>query len=107
MVTNDNLWAGVVLSIFAINSWLLPYLNWEPNQPAWTISTLCFWYWVFPMIFPRLQRLKNKDLADGIVKYFWMTVGINVLVSFLLGLFGPSSAIDDSLVSFMQQTRIM
>lgn len=78
------------------------YLNWEPNQPAWTISTLSFWYWVFPMIFPRLQRFKNKDLADGIVNCFWMTVGINVLVSLLLGLFAPSTISGDASVSFMQ-----
>ena len=81
------MWSGLVISIFSINTWLLPYKEFAPNDPAWTISTLSFWYWLFPFIFPRLQRLTNKELAQGIVKYFWLSVGINIMLFLGLGLF--------------------
>ena len=99
-VSNTNMWIGVVISIFGINTWLLPYVNWEPNDPAWTISTLAFWYWIFPFIFPRLQRLKDTEVARGIVNYFWLSVGINILVCVSLGLFGISTWDGDNEVTF-------
>ena len=83
------MWSGLVISIFSINTWLLPYKEFAPNDPAWTISTLSFWYWLFPFIFPRLQRFTNKELAQGVVKYFWLSVGINILLFLGLGLFIP------------------
>ena len=85
----EKMWSGVLISIFAVNTWLLPYNNFDPNGPAWTISTLSFWYWCFPFILPRLQRLSNKELAKGIVKYFWLGVGINYLLLLCLGAFIP------------------
>ena len=88
-ISAQEMWSGVVISIFLLNTWLLPYENYNPNWPAWTISTLSFWYWCFPFILPRLQRLTNKELAKGIVKYFWLSVGINYLLFIGLGLFIP------------------
>ena len=82
-----EMWSGLLISIFALNTWLLPYENYNPNGPAWTISTLSFWYWCFPFILPRLQRLTNKELAKSIVKYFWLSVGINYSLVIFLGTF--------------------
>ena len=76
---------GGALSIFAINTWLLPYTNFGPNGPSWTICTLSFWYWCLPFILPRLQRLADKQLAHGIVKYFWLSVGLALMLYVGLG----------------------
>ena len=83
------MWSGTFISVFGVNTWLLPYENYNPNGPAWTISTLSFWYWCYPLIFPRLQRLTNNELAQGMVKYFWLGVGINILLFLGLGFFIP------------------
>ena len=80
-----EMWNGSGLSIFAINTWVLPYTNFNPNGPAWTISALFFWYWCFPFILPRMQRLTDSQIARGIVKYFWLSVGLGLLVYFGLG----------------------
>ena len=71
---------GAALSVFAINTWVLPYQNFSPNESSWTISTLFFWYWCFPFILPRLQRLTDRQLGRRIVKYFWLSVGLGLLV---------------------------
>ena len=77
---------GFALSLFAINTWVLPYLNFGPNVPSWTICTLFFWYWCFPFILPRLQRLNDRKIAYGIVKYFWLQIGLAVLVAIGFGM---------------------
>ena len=79
------MYIGSILNIFAINTWVLPYQNFAPNEVAWTISTLFFWYWCFPLILPRLQRLTNIQLAEGIVKYYWISVGLGISLHVGLG----------------------
>ena len=76
---------GSILSIFAINAWVLPYKNFEPNEVAWTVSTLFLWYWCFPFILPRLQRLSNIQLAENIVRCYWISVCIGILLHIALG----------------------
>ena len=76
---------GSILSIFAINAWVLPYKNFEPNEVAWTVSTLFLWYWCFPFILPRLQRLSNIQLAENIVRCYWISVGVGILLHIALG----------------------
>lgn len=71
---------GSLLSLLCISTWVLPYLNFEPNFPSWTISTIFFWYWGFPLILPRMQSLTDKQLAYGIVRYFWLQVGVALVV---------------------------
>ena len=83
--SSHNMYIGSILNIFAINTWVLPYQNFAPNEVAWTISTLFFWYWCFPLILPRLQRLTNIQLAEGIVKYYWISVGLGISLHVALG----------------------
>ena len=80
-----NILIGSILSIFAINAWVLPYKNFEPNEVAWTVSTLFLWYWCFPFILPRLQRLSNIQLAENIVRCYWISVGVGILLHIALG----------------------
>ena len=81
----EDMYFGAALSLFAVNTWLLPYSNFGPNGPSWTICTLSFWYWCFPFILPRMQRLTDKQLGHGIVKYFWLRVGLALLLIIGLG----------------------
>ena len=83
--SKEDVLFGSILSIFAINTWLFPYVNLGANGSSWTICTLFFWYWCFPFILPRLQRLTDKELAHGIVKYFWLSVGLAFLLNIGLG----------------------
>ena len=46
---------------------------------AWTISTLLLWYMVFPCVLPKLQRLTNSEISHGMVKYFWISIGMVAL----------------------------
>lgn len=84
------MWIGFILSVFTANTWVLPYENSEPNGPSWTVSTLFFWYWCYPFILPRLQRLTDRQLALGIVKYFWLQIGLAILVRIAFGGFAGS-----------------
>ena len=80
---------GLLFSVIPINTWLLPYYGGGsgPNSPAWTISTLMFWYLLFPSIIARFERLSNKEIADGIVKYYWLNVVLVALSYIYLGPF--------------------
>ena len=82
----SEMMVGFGLSLFAINTWLLPYDNSGPNGPSWTICTLFFWYWCFPFLLPRLQRLSDRKIAYSIVKYFWLQIGLAVLVGIGCGI---------------------
>ena len=84
-IDREEMLIGAALSIFAINTWILPYTNFGPNGSSWTICTLTFWYWCFPFILPRLQRYTDKQLAHGIVKMFWLSVVLALMIHAGLG----------------------
>ena len=75
---------GSLLSIFGLSTWILPYENFAPNDPSWIISTLWFWYLMFPHVLPRIQRWSDNQLSNSIIEYFWlqMTIGFLILVGF-------------------------
>lgn len=76
---------GAVLSIFAVNTWFIPYKIFGPNPPSWTICTLSFWYWCFPFLLPRIQRLTDNELAYGIIRCFWLQIVLALLFTIGLG----------------------
>ena len=65
---------GLYLTPFAVNTWVMPFADFGPNGAAWTICTLTLWYWCFPFILPRLQRLTDKQIAQKIVRQFWISI---------------------------------
>lgn len=50
-----------VLNLFLLQSWNPYYLSF--NLPAWSISTLFFFYFTFPYIAPRLAKIKKPFMA--------------------------------------------
>ena len=94
-------WA-VIYSILPINTWFwgIPrifepwsqtvatktYMAMGPwtwsNPPSWTISTLMAWYAIFPCILARMQTLSDNNISYGIVRMFWISLGVVFLVGF-------------------------
>ena len=71
------------MSIVPVITWLLPFYPEVPNSsntPAWTISTLFFWYLWFPFIFDKLMRLQDEELARSMVKCFWLQIIIPFVI---------------------------
>ena len=87
---DKNTWIGLILSIFTANTWVLPYENFGPNGLSWTICTLFFWYWMYPFILPRFQRLTDKQIASGIVRNHWLQIFLAYLVITGFGRFSGS-----------------
>ena len=101
-----------VLSMLCVITWLFPFRSFRRNDASfvyplhdpvinWTLATLCFWYWCFPFILPRIQQLTDKQLADKIVKLFWLQVGLFLVVIILdfVGGGGHLNKFDGHLVS--------
>ena len=71
---------GFYLTPFAVNTWVMPFADFGPNGAAWTICTLTLWYWCFPFILPRLQRLTDKQIAQKIVRQFWISIALVLMM---------------------------
>ena len=57
-----------VLQLFMLQAWNPLYLTFNP--PLWSISTLFFFYLTFPLLAPRLMRLRHKGwwlVATGLL----------------------------------------
>jgi len=67
-----------VLTAFVSTTWLgLPIVL---NGPSWFVSTIWFFYWIFPSLLPRLQRLTNSQKQKWIRRCYWIQMGIAVLL---------------------------
>lgn len=56
--------------------------------PAWTLSTLVFFYYVFPSQLPFLQRLTHKQLVSRIWILFWLQLFVCAFLCFIPIFFG-------------------
>lgn len=54
----DEALLNLIMQILLLQAWNPFYLSY--NIPAWSISTLMFFYLVFPIFAPRLMRMSNK-----------------------------------------------
>ena len=60
----DNLWfnaGGSILSLFLVQTWVMVF-GFGPNGPSWTVSTLFFFY----LIFPRFDLIHFMEIFDQI-----------------------------------------
>ena len=86
----------VVYSILPINTWTWGMQRffgpWNQatasktymglNSPSWTISTLIVWYAIFPFVLSRMQKLLDHNISYGIVRLFWISLGVVLIVGF-------------------------
>ena len=49
------------------------------------ISTFFLWYWLFPLLLPRIQRWSNEHINFCIVEAFWVQIGLGLVVVVGLG----------------------
>ena len=75
-----NAGIGTIFSVLGINTWALPYTNFAPNYPGSIISTFFLWYWLFPLLLPRIQRWSNEQIKFRIEEAFWVQIGLGLLV---------------------------
>jgi peptidoglycan/LPS O-acetylase OafA/YrhL len=65
---------NVGLTVFGMNSWLSPFYGIPGvlplNAVTWTITTMIFFYMVFPCLLPRLKRLQNYESCLAIM--YWV-----------------------------------
>ena len=88
--SGQNVLIGSLLSIFGVTTWVLPYENFAPNEPSWIVSTIWFWYLLFPYILPRIQRWSDEQLSRSNIEYFWLQIMLAVLIMIGFGGFAGS-----------------
>jgi len=67
-MNNRELAFNFILQLLMLHAWNPLYLTFNP--PLWSISTLFFFYLCFPLLAPRLMRLRHKGwwlLAIGVL----------------------------------------
>ena len=67
-LTATTTWFGIVLVI---------------NGPSWFVSTMTFFYWIFPSLLPRLQRYSKSAKQISIHIHFWLNIIIGVGLFFI------------------------
>eukprot|EP01050_Picozoa_sp_SAG11_P007781 SAG11_NODE_659_length_7895_cov_18.189969_9_plen_174_part_00 len=62
------------ICISGINTWLYPFMDIgaPPNGVCWTISTMLFFYLVFPYILPFMQRMSTDSRNVWIWRFYWL-----------------------------------
>ena len=70
---------NVATSLLLIQTWIMFPLS--PNVPAWTVSTLIFFYIVYPMLLVFAQKCSNQGLANlmALSFYFQMVTGFIIM----------------------------
>jgi peptidoglycan/LPS O-acetylase OafA/YrhL len=69
------------LTLFAANSWLAPLYGISGVMPingvTWTITTMGFFYMVFPCMLPRLKRLQNYESC--LSSMYWLQFSLFII----------------------------
>lgn len=70
---------NVATSLLLIQTWIMFPLS--PNVPAWTVSTLIFFYIVYPRLLFFAQKWSNQGLANlmALSFYFQMVTGFLIM----------------------------
>lgn len=62
------------LTLVGANSWFLPIadVGMPANGVCWTITTMSFFYWSFPWLLPRFQRMEPCARNTWIIWSYWI-----------------------------------
>ena len=69
----------LTLTAFGLTSWTGNAVS-PPNGVTWTISTMSFFYIVFPDVLPRMQRYTDDQLKFRITAMYWVQAVIFTMV---------------------------
>merc|ERR1719334_2904890 len=71
LLNNNFDWStivSIILTLFTTNTWFIyPFLL---NGPSWIVSTIWFYYWIFPSLLPRLQRYTAQQKQKWLIGHF-------------------------------------
>ena len=67
-----TLYSTILFTLTCTNSWFYPFSNLPFVLASWTVNTFFFFYLVFPLALPKIQKLTDLRLARGIVILFWL-----------------------------------
>eukprot|EP01084_Bolivina_argentea_P151398 264246_1 len=96
----SNLITVSIYTLFAVNTWFgVPKVL---NGPSWFVSTIWFFYWVFPSLIPKLQIIDNVKKQKWVYYYFWIQLIVGCVlfivtmflvpgISFFIATFWPVS----------------
>lgn len=73
-MSTGEAWLNLLLQALLLHAWNPLYLSF--NTPTWSLSTLAFFYLLFPFIAPRLLRLERKMAALAFAFVLFLTPAI-------------------------------
>lgn len=76
----ENSTLDFVLTFTGTSTWF--GMPWVINGPSWFVSTLLFFYYVFPSLLPRLQAMETSSKRNWLARAFFiqMFVGIFLII---------------------------
>ena len=82
-------WAGFTLSLlpFGLNSWTIMFF--PPAGHLWTISTMTFFYLLFPTIATHLNRVHPKQVRSLVCALYVIQIGLFVFMLIGASIFVP------------------
>lgn len=84
MLGNAELFRAVVMNLTMLQAWNPYYLT--LNAPAWSISTLLFFYICFPWAAPRLHRLHKPLLAIAVFNLIYLLFPLAAILTHQYGM---------------------
>lgn len=76
----NAIWGGFA-SIYGVQTWVL-VLGFGPDGPSWTVSTLFFFYLLFPRLLVTAQGWSNRSLSVCMVLSFWLQLTLGLTLNF-------------------------
>ena len=84
-------YVAYILNLSATSTWF--GVAFPLNNPSWYVSTVWFYYWTFPSLFPKLQRFSVDEKKKWIVIMFWIQFIGGILLVATTFIFAPSTMI--------------
>jgi len=71
----DKIVPGLLLMLTNTSSWIVVIAF---NGASWFVSTIWFFYWVFPLLLPKLQSYSIQHKLSGMKMHFWMQIILGI-----------------------------
>ena len=68
----ETLYSTVLFTVTCTNTWFYPFSNLPFVLSSWTINTFFFFYLIFPIVLPKIQKFTDTQMARGLVLFFWL-----------------------------------
>ena len=84
---------SVVLNLLLFQSWV-PSFALSLNYPGWFLSVLCFFYLIFPYLYPKIKGFTFNQLIFTVFSFWFMSLVVLIILS-KLAIYGgfPSNII--------------